>query len=76
MIMSIEASKDLMDWMVSRGLGLGEAARVLGWMECGDTFALALMRVFHSREQMLESLHENYCMDSCPDSLPPELLPD
>ena len=57
MILSIEESQNLCEWLLDRGLGLGECACVLGDLECGDSFALALLKVFHERKLKMESIH-------------------
>jgi hypothetical protein len=58
MILSITENLDLCEWLMERGLGLGECACVLCELECGDTFALALARVFTRRKQLAEKMHE------------------
>lgn len=58
MILPIEENLSLCDWLLDNGLGLGECACILCEMECGDTFALALMRVFIRRKQIKEQLDE------------------
>lgn len=58
MIFHIEEAKTHCDWLLSRGLGLGECAHILADLECGDTFALALMKVFKNRQDQLEKIHE------------------
>lgn len=58
MILSIKESLDLCDWLLARGLGLGECAALLGDIECGDTFTLALLKVFVERSKKLEALNE------------------
>ncbi len=58
MILSITENLDLCEWLMERGLGLGECACVLCELECGDTFALALARVFSRRKQIAEKMHE------------------
>ncbi len=57
MHLSIEESQNICDWLLDRGLGLGECACVLGDLECGDSFALALLKVFNERKIMMESIH-------------------
>jgi len=58
MILTVEQNIELCDWMLARGLALGECACVLCEMECGDTFALALARVFKRRQQLAEKIHD------------------
>jgi hypothetical protein len=60
MIFEVEEAQKLCDWMLDRGLGLGECAYMLSHMECGDTFALALFKVFKNRELKTERLHERF----------------
>lgn len=57
MILSISESQSLCEWLMERGLGLGECAAMLGDLECGDTFALALLKVFVDRRNKLEAIH-------------------
>lgn len=58
MILSITENLDLCDWLMERGLGLGECACILCELECGSTFALALARVFQRRKHLAEEIHE------------------
>lgn len=60
MILSIEQNMHICDWLLERGLGLGECACVLGDLECGDTFALALLKVFMARRKRMEDMHEEF----------------
>jgi len=57
MILDVEESKELCDWLMERGLGLGETAHFLCDLGCGDTFAIALMKVFKHRQNLMEKLH-------------------
>lgn len=59
MHVSIEESQSLCDWLLDRGLELGECACVLGDLESGDSFALALLKVFYARKLKLESVNAN-----------------
>lgn len=65
MILSIAENLDLCEWLMERGLGLGECACVLCELECGDTFALALARVFQRREKLKEKLDEKTKSTNC-----------
>lgn len=58
MILDLNESKELCDWLLDRGLGLGEAAWVLGDLACGDSLAIALLKVFKERKLKLEAIHE------------------
>ncbi len=60
MIFDTEQAKSLCDWMLDRGLGLHECACVLSNIECGDTFVLALLKVFKNREIKMEKLNEKF----------------
>jgi hypothetical protein len=71
MILSIAENLDLCEWLIERGLGLDECACVLCEMECGDTFALALARVFQRREKLKEKLHEKTNQPSWDNPLTP-----
>lgn len=58
-ILDLKESQELCDWLLQRGLGLGEAACVLGDLACGDTLYIALLKVFNHRKSNMEKLHEN-----------------
>ncbi len=58
MILDIEESKELCDWLLGRGLGLGECAHVLCDLTCGDTLAIALLKVFKHRQLIQDKIHE------------------
>lgn len=62
MIINVEESKCLCEWLLQRGLGIGECAQFLANMECGDTFAVALMKVFNKRKEKLEEIQSKICM--------------
>jgi hypothetical protein len=64
MILDLPQSQDLCDWLLQRGLGLGECAWVLADMQSGDSFALALLKVFETRKKQMEKVHEK---DPVPD---------
>ena len=51
MILSIEESQSLCEWLQDRGFEMGECACVLGDLECGNSFALALLKVFNERKR-------------------------
>jgi len=57
MILDLDESKELCDWLMERGLGLGECAWVLADLACGDSFAIALIKVFNQRQKKLEAIH-------------------
>jgi hypothetical protein len=57
MILSISESQSLCEWLMDRGLGLGECAAMLVDLACGDTFAMALIKVFIDRKNKLEAIH-------------------
>lgn len=57
MIFEIEEAKRHCDWLMEKGLGLGECATFLGNMDCGDTFSIALLKVFINRQDKLEKIH-------------------
>jgi len=52
----LDDAQKLIDWLMERGLGLGESARVIADMECGDSLSLAIRKVFKQRELMFEEL--------------------
>lgn len=58
MILELDESMKLCDWLMERGLGLGEAAVVLADIACGDTLAIALLRVFKGRKILQEKTYE------------------
>lgn len=59
MILDLKESQELCDWLLQRGIGLDEAACVLGDISCGDTLAIALLKVFNHRKSNMEKKHEN-----------------
>ena len=58
MILSITENLELCEWLMERGLVHDECACILCELECGDTFALALARIFTRRKQLAEIIHE------------------
>lgn len=58
MIIELDDSIEIIDWLVEKGLGLGEAATCLCYYETGDSFALSLLKVFIDRKKQMEALHE------------------
>jgi hypothetical protein len=60
MILTVEENMHICDWLLERGIGLGECACMLGDMECGDTFALALLKVFLARRKKMEAIDEEF----------------
>jgi hypothetical protein len=60
MTLTIEESLTVCTWLMERGLGLEECACILCDMECGDTFALSLIKVFLKREQYKEKVDERF----------------
>lgn len=51
MNLDLKESQDLCDWLLQRGITLSEAACVLGDLTAGDTFCLALLKVFNHRKE-------------------------
>lgn len=62
MILDLKESKELCDWLMRRGLGLGECAHVLCSLGSGDSFAIALLKVFEKRKQKYEEIHAKNTM--------------
>ena len=60
MIMSLQESMEVCEWLMERGLSLAESAWVLGDMDCGDTFSVSILKVFNHRQKILEELHAKY----------------
>ena len=58
MIMSVAENLDLCEWLLEQGLSLPECACILCEMECGQTFAMSLSRVFKRRILNGEKLHD------------------
>lgn len=71
MILSIEESLDLCDWLLERGIGLGECACVLCELNCGETFALSLMRVFIRRKELQEKINDKAKTNDWSDPITP-----
>ncbi len=63
MIIEINEAKELCDWLIQRNVGIGEAAQMLCNIELGDSFALALLKVFIERKKLMEKLHEKTPVD-------------
>lgn len=55
--LSLPQSVELSDWLVDKGLGMGECAHLITDIELGDSFGMALLKVFKRRE-VLERSHE------------------
>lgn len=68
MTLELEESKKLCDWLMERGLGLGECAWVLMDLASGDSLGQALHKVFKHRKEMMEAINEkaNYALWDCP----------
>lgn len=60
MILDIKESQELCDWLLQRGLALSECADLLMNLGCGDTFAMALFKVFLKRKELLEERDEKF----------------
>jgi len=56
-ILDLDESIELCDWLIARGLGLGEAAHVLADLAMGDTLCIALLKMFKHRQAMMEKIH-------------------
>lgn len=63
MNLSLEESKELCDWLIERGLNLCECAWVMADIACGDTFSVALLKVYKQRRENLEALNEEVDFD-------------
>lgn len=50
MILDLAESKELCDWLLDRGVTLGEAAYVLCNLACGDSLGIALLKMFKHRQ--------------------------
>ncbi len=57
MILDLRESQELCDWLMRRGLGLGECADLLCDLACGDSFCIALLKVFKNRQLKHEEIH-------------------
>lgn len=57
-VLDLKESQELCDWLLERGVSLDEAACVLGDLTCGDTFGIALLKVFKHRKLNLEKRNE------------------
>lgn len=66
MILSIEEGEELIDWLMDKGLGLGECAYMMCNMERGDSFSIALLKVFNERKKKLDTIsNKNYFSACC-----------
>ncbi len=63
MRIELEEAKELIDWFMHRGLGLGECAWLLADLECGYSLSIALLKVFKERKIKLEKIHEKVTND-------------
>lgn len=52
----VTENMDLVDWLLEKGLGTGEAAQFLCDLQIGDTFGCALLKVFKRREEFNKTL--------------------
>lgn len=57
--MEISEARELCDWLVQKGLGMGECAHVITDLELGDSFGLALLKVFKRREVEVKNEYAN-----------------
>lgn len=63
-ILDVKECQEICDWLLKRGLSLRECAAFLCDMQSGDTFALALTKVFLNRKQTQEDIHaKNHVVD-------------
>lgn len=53
-IATLQQNLDLCEWLIENGLDLEECAFLIGDLECGDTFPLALLKVFKNRKERKE----------------------
>lgn len=60
MILTIEENMQMCDWLIQKGLCLAECATVLVNIECGNTFAFALSKVFIERTKKMEEMDEEF----------------
>ncbi len=61
--MELNEAKELCDWLIDKGLGVGECADFLMSLGCGDTFAIALFKVFEDRKKIVEKIYEKISHD-------------
>lgn len=58
MILNIQESMDLCDWLLEREVYLSESANILVDLQHGETFGLALKKVFKNRCEMIEKMNQ------------------
>ena len=62
MNLDLKTKQELCDWLMQRSLDLGEAAHVIAYFEGGDSFEIALLKVFQHRKNMMEEKDQK-CVD-------------
>ena len=55
---SIREEMDLCEWLMSRGLGLGEAANLIVYMEQRNSFGKALCIIYEERKLKIKEIHD------------------
>lgn len=63
MILDLKESQELFDWLLQRGLNLGEAAYVLCDIISGHSLGVALVKVWEYRNLLKEGKDESSVFD-------------
>ena len=58
--MPLNQACELTEWLVNKGLGMGECAHLITDLELGDSFGMALLKVFKRREVEAQNAQRNF----------------
>lgn len=58
MILEVEESQSVCEWLIDRGLSLEESAKVLAYLECKNSFCVAILKVFIERRSLKKELSD------------------
>ncbi len=59
-ILDVEESKEMFNWLMTRGLSLRESAWVICDLGTGDTLSIALIKAFKYREELKDKTSEDW----------------
>ena len=58
--MDLHESKELIDWLMEKGLDLQDSAAVLCYITCGSTLGVSILNVFIDKNRKEEKTREKY----------------
>ncbi len=71
LVLDLEDSKDLLEWLMNNGLSLKESAEVIAEMKYGVSLSFAIINIFRRRKETTGAIKDVYKVNNWGDPVTP-----